>query len=304
MADDAVTLDGDPQTARARELVRGCDRKDRNICLQGVKDLEGHLPVGAHAGLAGYLTQPVAAYVYSHRQGAGLPMDLSPILAVEPNLDVAEKAAHQAMDEAQHVADARAEKQKKIDAEAADIDAATKACAASEGTCKSRCDKGEATYCLVWALRLRDAKSPRLSDARAACQKACDAGLQSACNTIADIEQRIQSATAQVENLWSSVVEVGDDLTQKVFAAEKLAKLANRPHLARALEQLRAVNHATVVERYCPARKAFLQAATAADFQRRAAAHCRDEAPSGQGLSGAVVSLTPQCTSVYATSCP
>lgn len=135
-------------------------------------------------------------------------------------------------------------------------------------------------------------------------QKGCDAGSATACALVGEIDGDLQAQAAETNNLWASVVEVGDDLVQKYFAAEKLSKVANRPHLVRALEQMRIVNQATVEEKYCPARKAFVQGASAADFAKRAAAHCREQAPTGSGLSGAEVTLTSQCQQVYASSCP
>ena len=50
--------------------------------------------------------------------------------------------------------------------------------------------------------------------------------------------------------------------------------------------------------------RSFIQQVSAAEFQRRATAHCRDETPIGQGLSGAQIKLMTQCQGVYSTGCP
>jgi len=70
------------------------------------------------------------------------------------------------------------------------------------------------------------------------------------------------------------------------------------------LPTMRAMNAAIVTEKYCPAKKAFIQGASAGEFAKRAAKHCKDEAPTGQGLSGVEVTLTAECQQVYATQCP
>jgi hypothetical protein len=83
-----------------------------------------------------------------------------------------------------------------------------------------------------------------------------------------------------------------------------MSKLANRPHLVLELQQMRTITAAIAPERYCPARRTFIEATSAAEFTRRATKHCKEEAPSAQGLSGANVTLTGECTQAYATSCP
>jgi len=73
---------------------------------------------------------------------------------------------------------------------------------------------------------------------------------------------------------------------------------------ARALQRLEAHTKALIVERYCPARQAFLGHSIAADFQTRSRAHCKDRPPQGTGLSGVQVTLTAQCRQVYFSPCP
>lgn len=61
---------------------------------------------------------------------------------------------------------------------------------------------------------------------------------------------------------------------------------------------------AVVTEQYCPAKKAFVQQASITEFVKRSSAHCKDDPPTGSGLSGAQVTLDRQCSEVYATACP
>jgi hypothetical protein len=303
VADNAVQLDGTPEAAQVRQQLVGC-RADKKTCFESTKGFEQQSKTGALSGLAGYLTQPLAGYIFARAYGSSLPMDLRPILQEEVDVTFAEGLVKQAMDEAQKVADARAERQKKLDEQGTALAASADSCVANEAACKSRCEKGEPMFCSAWAVRLRNARPPKLADARRYFQRACDGDVLHACDAIPGVDEQIQRATARMESLWGAVVAVGDDLTQKVFAAEKLEKVATAPHLIRALEQLRTINRATVAERYCPAKKEFLAVATASEFGQRVAAHCRDQAPTGAGLSGAWITLTSQCQAVYATACP
>jgi hypothetical protein len=306
-ADTAVQTDGSPQANQVRQMVQGC-RGNTDVCIRYTKTLDPKSPVGAFAGLAGYLTQPLASLIFSRSQGVNVlnTMNLQPILRVGPNLDLAEKAANKAMEEARKVADARAEQQKVMDAEAQAISVATDDCAKNEPACKAKCDNDkDGNYCLAWAVRLRNNRTPKLVDARAYFQKSCDAGNQHGCGSIAGVDQQIQAAAAQVEGLWGGVAEVGDDLAAKYHMVSSLAKMAvNSPRLQRDVQKMIVINEAIVTERYCPARKAFIQGVNVADFAKRAADHCKNSPPTGQGLSGAEIALTTECQRVYATACP
>jgi hypothetical protein len=135
-------------------------------------------------------------------------------------------------------------------------------------------------------------------------QKGCDAGVQTACATVAQIDGDMQNAAAQVEGLWQGVVDAGDDLAQKYHQTSMVTKMANTPRMQRSVQQMQMINQAIVVEKYCPAKKQFLAGASAAEFAKRAADHCKNSAPTGQGLSGAEVTLTAECQQVYSTGCP
>jgi hypothetical protein len=304
--DEAVRLDATDEAATTRRKADAC-AGDKQTCLATAKALEGQSKTGALAGEADILVRKTAAQIAGWSHGVSPYNDL--VLPSTDDLALAEDDAKQAKSEAQRIADARAAAQAarraKLAEESELIQRATVDCGLHPTEhCKSKCSGGDAAYCVTWGMTLWHAHIPKLADAKAAAQRACDAGFVSGCDLVGQVDADIQAQAAQVENLWASVVEVGDDLVQKYFVAEKLSKVANRPHLVRALEQMRIINQATVTERYCPARKAFVQGASAADFAKRAAAHCKDEAPTGAGLSGAEVTLTSQCQQVYASSCP
>jgi hypothetical protein len=98
------------------------------------------------------------------------------------------------------------------------------------------------------------------------------------------------------------VTQAGDELAQRNFTVENRVKMGSLSD--RELRRVLTVNEAVVTEKFCPARKLFLQVSTPAEFQKRATVHCKNEAPTGQGISGAEVPLTTLCAQAYATSCP
>jgi len=304
IAENAIQLDGTSGAAKARQALQTC-HADRRTCQSNEQGLEPLTKTGALAGYADYLTEPLAGFIFSRAHGASLPLDLRPILAAEDDVALAETMAKQAMDAAQQVADRHAEEQRKLAAENEATSAAQDACARDQPACKAKCDAGkEGNYCFAWAVRLRTGTTPKLADARVYFQKACDAGTVSGCAALPGIDQQLQAGAANAETFWASLAEIADDLTQKEYAAQKLAQVANSPSRVRALETLRSVNQAAVREQLCPAKKAFLQVSSAADLQQRATAHCKDHAPTGQGLSGAWVPLNAQCSQVFASPCP
>jgi hypothetical protein len=303
-ADAAVKLDGTPQAAQTRQSARGC-HGPHAACFSAIKTLEHQSKVGTLAGLAGYLIEPLGPSIFSHvEHGGPLPLDLTPLLVAGQDLALAEKSAAQAMVEAQKVADAGAAQQTALNTEMASIEAAGTACAPT-GTCESKCNAGDGPSCVVLAVKLWKSTPPRLAEAKVTMQKGCDAGLQRACNGVVQIDGERQQAVAQVDGLWAGVTEVGDDLAQKYRLVSNVSKMAaSSPHLQRDVQKMQVINQAIVVERYCPARKAFVQGVSLGEFQKRAVAHCRDQAPTGQGLSGVEVTLTAECQQVYATPCP
>lgn len=255
-AKDALALDGSPEAQGVYNEVAGWSPTRRQACLDHAKTLEAKSRTGSRAGVAAFLTKPLAQIIFAHSHGVTVgDADAMTILQVESDVALAETAAQEASAEAQKVADAGAERRKKMDAEIVGVDAATTTCAADPANCKTRCEKSEAMMCFVYGLQLASAKTPKLADARNYLQRGCDAGFLHSCDSVADIDQRLQRIAVRIDDLWTAVVEAGDDLSQKRHAATVLAQLANRPSLQRDLQQLRVVNAAAVTERYCPAVK-------------------------------------------------
>lgn len=291
LAQKAVQMDGSDVTVQVANQIKSCSGTEPE-CMEMATGMVATSKVGAPAGLAANLAGRVnARMIYTW------------INSLEQDVTYGEKVAARAMDEAQKVAAVHVEEQKKMDSEAQAISDTTIACVRA-GDCKTRCDKGEPLYCLAWAVQLHNAKPPKLQDARAAFQKSCDGGVLHACSAIGPLDRQIQEAAAQVESRWSDVTDVGDNLATKNHQVAMYTRVATMPHQRRQLEQMRTINQAIIAEQYCPAKKAFIQGTSSSEFAKRAAHHCKDQAPTGQGLSGAEVTLTTECTQVYATGCP
>lgn len=142
----AVTLDGREDTRRmAKEMSENCGGR-RQRCFEILREAETNekVRVGVRAGMALSLAGQVSP---NH----------SPSLLAQEAQDVAraEAVAQQALDEAKKIVAARAEQEKRMEQQAQAVSEATTTCAASEGQCKLRCEKGEPFLCLALAVRLR-----------------------------------------------------------------------------------------------------------------------------------------------------
>jgi hypothetical protein len=292
LADKAVQLDGTDVTAQTANSIMYC-RMQKDECVRLADGDAAKSKVGALAGLAAY---------FAHRVNP--QMVDSWVLQREDEVALAEKAAKKAMQEAQKVATARAEQQSKMSFEDGDIEGAHRQCAAKPALCKDKCNSGDGASCVVWGMTLWDNKPPKLADARAVMVKGCNAGMQTACSYIPKIDADLQGVTAKANDLWNDVVEIGDDLAQKHHQAEMVRQIAATPRNLIALQRMQVITQAIVAEKYCPARKSFIEGASVVDFVKRATAHCKDEAPIGPGLSGAEVTLAAECREVYAAPCP
>lgn len=110
---------------------------------------------------------------------------------------------------------------------------------------------------------------------------------------------------ADADDAWQDLEQVGDQIAQNRFRASFARKYA--PPTLRTERAIRAVTAYTrgmIDEQFCPAKKKFIKLAGSADYRRRAAAHCKDEPPTGSGVNGAEITLTSQCRVAFATPCP
>ncbi len=124
------------------------------------------------------------------------------------------------------------------------------------------------------------------------------------CQALAILQGRkIPASPAQIERLWKELVAVADDLASKRFVARYAAQHARGTQGQRQVQLMQ--QHMTEFQReeYCPAKKAFVEAAGQAEFRKRTQAKCKDDPPVAGGLHGPET-LTADCQAVFAGGCP
>ncbi len=236
-------------------------------------------------------------------------LDVARRSMLNADLDAAEKAvadmltlAHQVQAGAAEKVAALADSQAKGQAQAGVVQAAVTACDASPASCKTKCDGGDGPSCFAWATRLRKVPAT-LADAKAPMQKACDAGTVVACSSMPRLDADIQAGVRDADALWETVQQAADKITETTSQAAGLRAL--QPQLApasqrqneRALQRMTVFVAASVQEKLCPAKRAFVAHSGVAEFGRRVADHCGSSPSPGQ--------LDPSaCRATFATSCP
>lgn len=133
---------------------------------------------------------------------------------------------------------------------------------------------------------------------------ACDKGEQVGCNNLAILQGKKPPASpAQIEQLWRELVAVADDLASKKFVARYAAQQARGARGQRQVQLMQQHMAEFQREEYCPAKKAFVDAAGQAEFRKRTQAKCKDDPPVAGGLNGPE-NLTADCRAVFAGGCP
>ncbi len=133
---------------------------------------------------------------------------------------------------------------------------------------------------------------------------ACDKGEQVGCNNLAILQGKKPPASpAQIEQLWQGLVTVADDLASKRFIARYATQQARGARGQRQVQLMQQHMAEFQREEYCPARKAFVDAAGQAEFRKRTQAKCKDDPPVAGGLNGPE-NLTADCRAVFAGGCP
>jgi hypothetical protein len=128
---------------------------------------------------------------------------------------------------------------------------------------------------------------------------------------------RREAAEAALLSIWTPVEQQGDDIAKTMWMADyEESQLGRMPSMQRDVitKQIQGTRRrvaAMVQQGLCPAKKAFLSKAGAAEFNKRAAAHCKENPPSGSaqgryyaGAETGEVALTAQCQRALASSCP
>jgi len=301
VVDEAVRIDGTPDAVRIRQQCALCTG-DKQSCLETAKSLEVQSRTGALAGQADLLTREIAAQVsgWSHGVGTTGPV----VVPSVADVGLAEQVAKQAKEVAQQVADARAaaaaQREGRIKLEQGLLYSADADCQAHPGSyCDKKCAGGDGSYCVAVGRRGLRARPPRFSDARADMQKACDAGVLSGCDLVGQVDADAQADATAAREAWRGVQEIGDDIATKNYQADFALRVSPTVRNLAAIGRLRQVVAATVRDRYCPAKKAFLSARSAGEFTKFATDHCTNSPPEYNGTT-----LAAPCRAAYAASCP
>lgn len=186
-------------------------------------------------------------------------------------------------------------------AERAAIEDELVACEKNRTPCNDRCKDGHPASCVAVGFMLLSEKNYDTGEALFA--RACHAGFQSGCEWLTRSAATKKKDLQAIEDAWSNVRTIGDDLAMKKFMLTTAQQNFGRPRNVRAAGMMAEHIAAATREEYCPAVAEFVSLSTRAEFQARSKAHCQDEAPSATGLSGEQVELRAQCQTVFATPC-
>lgn len=171
--------------------------------------------------------------------------------------------------------------------------------------CKRKCDaegQESGAYCAKLATILADKQ--KYDEAKAASEKACNVGFYTSrsCPFVAKMEAAKAGLESKRNSAFSDVVSIADGIASKIFLANTVSSMGGRR--ASQVPRMRLVISADIKETYCPAQKAAFEILGVQEFNRRAAAHCKDQPPSAIGLRGSEVNLPNECRSVFASACP
>jgi len=123
-------------------------------------------------------------------------------------------------------------------------------------------------------------------------------------NAIAANSAKQRAADSAVEENWSEVQGRADEvatLAYKIrFGRENFVQSR---HNTRGLEAMEKYRQGLIRDAFCPAKRAFLKATGAAEYNRRAAEHCTNEPPVEAGIGGAEKKLWAECRVAFATGC-
>lgn len=290
----AAALEGTDRTLQAmKSFIEFCGNTTvkRTDCLWRVDQADPEARVGATVGAALSLLRRV-----------GSESSLASVLAIEPDLDQAEQLAGKAREIAEKNAAARDEQQAKAAREAALLKTARTECDASPTACKAKCSAGEQPSCFAMGARLKEAK--KSAEAKPLLVSACAGLIQEACALVSEIEKNAQERTDTIDSSWSDVEQAADDIAVKRHQIQMVRQIGRTPRDAMTASKMETITAAIVREKFCPARKEFLSASNQAEFSRRAGAHCKDQPPTGNGLSGSRITLTALCQASFAAGCP
>ncbi len=217
--------------------------------------------------------------------------------------------AEKLMVEAEKLAEQKAAERtataEKLKREDEGIQADLKACADNKAPCIERCKKDKtSTACVAMAIyNITGNKDDRYDVAEELLAPPCNAKMKAACDVWEKMRKERDALFAPIDQAWSSLRTVGDDLATKKFLHRVASQNFTGARNARATAKM-ATHIAALTKDYCGEVKEFLKVSTKAELSRRAKKHCANDPPTATGLGGTEQTLTSECNAVYATSCP
>jgi hypothetical protein len=275
-----------------RYRFEDCDGA-RHKCLQLVVE-DDESPVRAAAGRAIALLDVLGA---SEGRSA----------RAEAALEKAEELAKQAREQAERIVAARAATEARLEAEAAPVDAAVRACNSDPSACKTKCDRGDSVFCLavgrrLWSLSL--SAPPRLVEAKTVLTRACEQ-MNTACLLVRSIDRDErarhwlwQAVEIAVDKLARTRAECGEQGVPMPCHTDPLCFPSDAE-----IREFCAAERYRLSLGYCSAKKEFVAYAGEADFAIRADAHCK-KGPPAEGWSGAPATWASQCRVTFSATCP
>jgi hypothetical protein len=119
-----------------------------------------------------------------------------------------------------------------------------------------------------------------------------------------EVDAKKQGAARDTEDAWIEVQGRGDELASLAYKISfGRQNFAQSRHNQRGLASMQKYREGLVRDAFCPAKRAFLKAAGATEYSRRAATHCSEEAPTDVGVGGVEKTLTTECRAAFATGC-
>jgi hypothetical protein len=120
----------------------------------------------------------------------------------------------------------------------------------------------------------------------------------------AEADAKRQAANRDEDDAWVEVQGRGDEIATLAYKIRfGQQNFVQSRHNQRGLASMQKYREGLVRDAFCPAKRAFVKAAGAREYSRRAAQHCTTEAPTDVGVGGVEKKLTAECSAAFSTGC-
>lgn len=117
-------------------------------------------------------------------------------------------------------------------------------------------------------------------------------------------EQARQAQEADDRALWDEVQSRGDEIATLAYKIQfGHQNFVKTRHNMRGLAAMQKYRDGLVRDAFCPAKRAFMKAKGATEYNQRSAEHCKSSAPVDVAVGGVEKTLTGECKMAFATGC-